>query len=491
MVTFTTNFWAPAADSNVRRRPVTSKRDATKHFFDPEMSVNSSAGIVFSTASSAGLPQLDSKASCPRTGSEYALSASPPSSTTSSTSSISPRVQQQRDNASVPASPRQYPANTPGANKKSFVHKMFPERRKHEDDDDDHAPVVLTNEEEQESGSRQVLHQLWAPLLNRKGSASSRSDTSGRSRAQLFQKYGVRDKECIGRGATAVVRLAHKLQPPVGEKRSQDKLYAVKEFRARKKNESEKEYIKKLTSEFCISSSLHHVNVVETVDLVLDENQHWCEVMEFCAGGDLYSIIKSGHMTTLEVDCCFKQIINGLNYLHSNGVAHRDIKPENLLLDDQCHVKITDFGVSDVFRVGWEKATHLSRGLCGSEPYIAPEAFSGGEYDARLLDVWSAGIVYYCMTYQGIPFRTATLEDPGYKQYLEAHRTRTFEPFDRLGKGARSMMYRILDPDPKTRITIPEIIEDAWFKRIEVCDNGRGSYREHFHVLAQGNKRHQ
>jgi protein-serine/threonine kinase len=103
------------------------------------------------------------------------------------------------------------------------------------------------------------------------------------------------EKVAIGKGATAVVRLAHKWD------RSTEKLYAVKvccmrkrlscehtlilssqEFRKRRKNESEKEYVKKLTSEFCISSTLHHDNIVETVDLVQDEAHHWCEVMEYC-----------------------------------------------------------------------------------------------------------------------------------------------------------------------------------------------------------------
>jgi len=147
------------------------------------------------------------------------------------------------------------------------------------------------------------------------------------------------------------------------------------EFRKRRKNETEKEYVKKLTSEFCISSTLHHINVVETVDLVQDEAKHWCEVMEYCPGGDLYAAIKRGGMSQGEVECCFKQTLNGISYLHSMGVAHRDIKPENLLLDATGHIKITDFGVSDVFRMCWEKSTHYSKGLCGSEPYIAPEQF--------------------------------------------------------------------------------------------------------------------
>ena len=114
----------------------------------------------------------------------------------------------------------------------------------------------------------------------------------------------------------------------------------LQEFRKRRKNETEKEYVKKLTAEFCISSTLHHINIVETVDLVQDESLHWCEVMEFCPGGDLYAAIKRGGMSPAEVECCFKQILTGVAYLHSQGVAHRDIKPENLFFDTKGHLKV-------------------------------------------------------------------------------------------------------------------------------------------------------
>jgi len=213
-----------------------------------------------------------------------------------------------------------------------------------------------------------------------RGSTKGGSEYGGdnNSTASLLKKYGICDKAAIGKGATAVVRLAHKWD------RREEKLYAVKEFRKRRKNETEKDYVKKLTSEFCISSTLHHTNIVETVDLVQDEQHHWCEVMEYCPGGDLYAAIKKGGMSSGEVECTFKQLLLGIQYLHSMGVAHRDIKPENLLLDGRGHVKITDFGVSDVFRMCWEKKTHLSKGLCGSEPYIAPELFEQkGEFSSR------------------------------------------------------------------------------------------------------------
>ncbi|KAK9686632.1 hypothetical protein K7432_015087 [Basidiobolus ranarum] len=295
----------------------------------------------------------------------------------------------------------------------------------------------------------------------------------------LHKKY-VCDKGCIGRGATAVVRLAHKIDY-VGSSEN-EKLYAVKSFRRRRKDEGEREYVKKLTSEFCISSSLHHTNVVETIDLVLDENNRWCEVMEFCPGGDLYNIIKNGRMSTTEINCCFKQLIQGVAYLHSMGVAHRDIKPENLLLDDHGHLKITDFGVSDVFRMCWERQAHLSRGICGSEPYIAPEAFTSKEYDAREVDIWACGIVYYAMTYHGIPFRTATKNDPNYKNFLELRRLGTYEPLNKLPPGCRELLMRILEPNPSERITVQDILEDEWFKRIEVCNNCETTqgYHNHF-----------
>lgn len=116
--------------------------------------------------------------------------------------------------------------------------------------------------------------------------------------------------------------------------------------------------------------------------------------MEFCPGGDLYAAIKRGRMSPSEVECCFKQILTGVTYLHSQGVAHRDIKPENLFFDLMGHLKVLDlgyaypqpsltsfqigdYGASTVYRLPWESTIHMSTGLCGSEPYIAPEQFLG------------------------------------------------------------------------------------------------------------------
>lgn len=311
-------------------------------------------------------------------------------------------------------------------------------------------------------------------------SQAGKSAAGSENTTSLLKKYGVCEKAAIGKGATAVVRLAHKWD------RSTEKLYAVKEFRKRRKNESEKEYVKKLTSEFCISSTLHHINIVETVDLVQDENKHWCEVMEYCPGGDLYAAIKRGGMSQGEVECCFKQILNGIAYLHSMGVAHRDIKPENLLLDAVGHIKITDFGVSDVFRMCWEKSTHYSKGLCGSEPYIAPEQFECKEYDARLVDVWAAAVVFYCMQFQELPWRVAKMSDPTFKEFVHSyHGSPAPSPLSNLSpRECRPLLKKMLCPDPKGRWGLDEILKDPWLTSVQLCEKGVAADHKHHIVQA-------
>ncbi|EIN13124.1 Pkinase-domain-containing protein [Punctularia strigosozonata HHB-11173 SS5] len=351
-------------------------------------------------------------------------------------------------------------------------------------------PPSLRSEEVGGGGQKFTLKDLLAsgPKLARRSSQKSgggssrksRESEDGESAGSLLKKYGVCGKVAIGKGATSVVRLAHKWD------RSEEKLYAVKEFRKRRKNETEKEYVKKLTAEFCISSTLHHVNVVETVDLVQDENAHWCEVMEFCPGGDLYAAIKRGGMSPSEVECCFKQILTGVAYLHGQGVAHRDIKPENLFFDTKGHLKIGDYGASTVYRLPWEKTVHMSTGLCGSEPYIAPEQFLHKPYDARLVDIWACGIVYYCLLFQELPWRVAQPADPLYAAYAAACASGAPSPttISNLSpRACRPLIRRMLEPEPKKRIVIEEAVQFPWVQEIRTCyDEERPG---HIHVNAQ------
>lgn len=238
--------------------------------------------------------------------------------------------------------------------------------------------------------------------------------------ASLVQKYG-KCQEVVGRGAFGIVRIAHKTDPNDSR---HEQLYAVKEFRKRPQEDAKK-YSKRLNSEFCISSSLRHPNVIHTLDLLEDAKGDFCEVMEFCAGGDLYSLVlATGKLDVVEADCYFAQLMRGVEYIHEMGVAHRDLKPENLLLTTHGALKITDFGNGECFRMAWETEPHLTAGLCGSAPYIAPEEYTEKEFDPRAVDVWACGVIYMAMRTGRHLWRVAKPdEDEFYESYLRGRKS--------------------------------------------------------------------
>lgn len=259
--------------------------------------------------------------------------------------------------------------------------------------------------------------------------------------AGLVEKYG-KCQEIVGRGAFGIVRISHKPDPKDARA---ELLYAVKEFRKRPQETSRK-YQKRLTSEFCISSSLRHPNIIHTLDLLQDAKGDYCEVMEYCAGGDLYTLVlAAGSLQVPEADCFFKQLMRGVEYMHEMGVAHRDLKPENLLLTTHGAVKITDFGNGECFRMAWEKEAHMTAGLCGSAPYIAPEEYGAGEFDPRAVDVWACGVIYMAMRTGRHLWRVARKdEDEFYERYLEGRRDEDgYAPIESLHRVRRSILSQI------------------------------------------------
>ena len=138
------------------------------------------------------------------------------------------------------------------------------------------------------------------------------------------------------------------------------KTFAVKQFRKRMTSENEKEYVKKVTAEFCIGSTLHHTNVIETLDMVR-EGSVFYQIMEY-APNDLFNIVMSGKMNNDEIACCWRQMLNGVEYLHSIGIAHRDLKLDNIVLDERGIVKLIDFGCATIFKYPYDKNVHPSKG---------------------------------------------------------------------------------------------------------------------------------
>ncbi|KAI5963296.1 NPR1 [Candida pseudojiufengensis] len=239
----------------------------------------------------------------------------------------------------------------------------------------------------------------------RRGSVSSviNSNTQQLPFSKRYGKYS----ESLGAGAGGAVKLVNRL--------SDNKTFAVKEFRTKYQTESKRDYAKKITGEYCIGSTLKHPNIIETVEICYD-NDRILQVMEYC-DYDLFAIVMSNKMSREEINCCFKQILSGVHYLHSMGLAHRDLKLDNCVIDKRGIVKIIDFGSAVVFSYPFSKNLIESQGIVGSDPYLAPEVCVFNKYDPRPVDVWSAAIIFCCMMLKKFPWKVPKLSDSSFKLF--------------------------------------------------------------------------
>ena len=183
----------------------------------------------------------------------------------------------------------------------------------------------------------------------------------------------------------------------------------------------------------------------------------------------MLSVIQQVDLNDNEIDCLFKQLLLGLNHIHSSGVAHRDIKPENLIMTNDGILKIGDFGVADVTQSCFDTEPRYCRGRCGSEPYWSPEIYISNEYDGKALDIWSCAIIWHIMLYRHIPFLKANEQDEKYIEFLESKRD--WLPLSKCTELEKDVLFGMLDINPMTRWTIDQCLNSNWIQSIELCFN--------------------
>ncbi|CDS07863.1 hypothetical protein LRAMOSA01812 [Lichtheimia ramosa] len=347
------------------------------------------------------------------------------------------------------------------------------------------SPTVMFREMKRALSQYQQTRRL---SLGRRRASTTKLDVDDRQgnnasqaprRALLHEKYGrnTRKGRSIGRGATAVIKLLEPSDP--SQLPGSPQIVAVKRFRKKDRDETERDYHKRMTNEYCISKVLQHAHIVQTFDLVQDNKGRWCTVMEYCSGGDVFTILKNFDLNDTEIDCLFKQLLLGLEHMHSCGIAHRDIKPENLVMTSSGILKITDFGVADIVQGPFDDTPRHSRGLCGSEPYWPPELFddrTASAYDGRAIDVWSAAVTWHCLIYRRIPFVQACQKDPKYIDFLDERPQRAWVPLSKCSQHEQECLYAMFDPNPDTRWTIAQCTASTWIQSISSCTS---AHRHH------------
>ncbi|GAA0151050.1 non-receptor serine/threonine protein kinase [Lithospermum erythrorhizon] len=214
--------------------------------------------------------------------------------------------------------------------------------------------------------------------------------------------------------------------------------------------------VDQIKREISIMKIVRHPFIVRLHEVLASDTRIYI-VLEFVAGGELFDkVVQQGRLSDNEARHFFQQLIDAVAHCHSKGVYHRDLKPENLLLDSGGNLKVSDFGLSALPQQGAE----LLHTTCGTPNYVAPEVLGHNGYDGAAADVWSCGVILYVLMAGYLPFEEVDLPS----LYRKISVAEFLCPFW-FSPGATSLIHKILDPNPATRITISRIMKDPWFRK--------------------------
>lgn len=277
--------------------------------------------------------------------------------------------------------------------------------------------------------------------------------------------------EVLGRGGNAVVFKCYD--------RETNSEHACKRFTKTR----DAHHLKAIDEEVVIMMALRECPHIVTIHDIFEDADFVYIVMEHCAGGSLWDLVKrrcQQGLTETEVAVMMLQVMEALDECESKGVVHRDIKPENILLTQPytrmnpknekmpIGIKVCDFGLSTFIQ-----PIELLSDPLGTPAYTAPEVLHEC-YDCRA-DVWSAGCTMYFLLCGRQPFEGAVtaisnFENMDRRKLLTAHTEFERDKFvipsskfwDGVSEGAKDILSQMLTMKVSERLTVKEFKEHPW-----------------------------
>ncbi|XP_026565587.1 death-associated protein kinase 2 isoform X1 [Pseudonaja textilis] len=213
-----------------------------------------------------------------------------------------------------------------------------------------------------------------------------------------------------------------------------------------------------------ILQQMLHSNIIQ-LHQVYENKTDVVLILELVSGGELFDFLAQKESLSEEEATQFiKQILEGVNYLHTKKIAHFDLKPENIMLLDKSlpipHIKLIDFGLAHEIEDGVE-----FKNIFGTPEFVAPEIVN---YEPLGLaaDLWSIGVITYILLSGASPFLGET------KQETLANITAISYEFDEeffshTSDLAKDFIRKLLVKDTRKRLTIQEALRHPWIRSKE------------------------
>ncbi|XP_055533278.1 serine/threonine-protein kinase pakF isoform X2 [Wyeomyia smithii] len=246
----------------------------------------------------------------------------------------------------------------------------------------------------------------------------------------------------IGKGAYGYVKLSY---------RNSDRLLVISKFILKDKLVPQfmisTEDKREIPMEVYLLMHVKHPNIVNMFDW-FENDKFFQVVMEIHGSGmDLFEFIDRRPVITEKLACfIFRQIANAVAFLHSLNILHRDIKDENVIIDHNFHIKLIDFGSATFMQEG-----QLFSTFYGTTEYCSPEVLAGNRYSGPELEMWALGVTLYVLMFFENPF--VDVEEILQSELIIPHE---------ISEELEYVLLSLLDKNPKTRITIKDLLETEW-----------------------------
>ena len=221
--------------------------------------------------------------------------------------------------------------------------------------------------------------------------------------------------------------------------------------------------VQQVKSEIDILKIAKHPNIIKLYDVFENEKFIYI-IMEYCAGGDLFSYIEKRGFRLKEERASeiIHKLCTTVYFLHQYGIVHRDLKPENILMTDDtdnADIRLVDFGLGKIIGPG-ETCTEPF----GTFSYVAPEVLQEKPYNFKV-DLFAIGIITYLLVAGFLPFDHETSEK-------EIARQTVYEPtpfpssiWKSISIEAKMFVDNLLDKDPVKRMNIQEVLQHKWLQK--------------------------